>query len=217
MRTESWGVCLTGGKAPELASVEWLLKRRKLCVAADSGLELADEYGVTPDLVVGDMDSLVRTELLEYVDPDRISVAPEDKDETDSEIGIRALRDHGCDRIALIGGGGGRLDHLVAILSMFDRALRPKIWASETSFVLSLDDSVEIHGHRGSLISFFPIGEGPWRMQSVGLQWSLDSLEWQRGDIGVSNRIVGSVMRVSMKRGRLIMIGDIDLLPGALG
>jgi len=188
-----------------------------MCVAADSGLELADEYGVIPDLVVGDMDSLVRTELLENVDPDRISVSPEDKDESDSEIGIRALRDHGYDRIALIGGGGGRLDHLVAILSMFDRALRPKIWASETSFVLSLDDTVEIRGRAGSKISFFPVGGGPWRMQSIGLQWSLDSLEWQRGDVGVSNRIVESFMQVSMKRGRLIMIGDIELLPGALG
>ncbi len=213
-QVNSWGVCLTGGEAPGRKHVASLLAKSSFCVAADSGLDLAQRYGVVPDLVVGDMDSLQNLALLESFDSDRIVKYSHDKDDTDTEIALQKLQERGFDRLALIGGGGGRLDHLVAILSLFDRALKPDIWVTDESYVVSVETSVEIENRVGSGVSFFPVGAGPWRMISEGLQWPLDKTRWQRGDIGISNRITETSMKVSVKSGRLVMIGGLDTLPG---
>lgn len=210
----SWGICLTGGEAPGRDHVASFLDKSSYCVAADSGLHLARSYGVVPDMVVGDMDSLQNAKFLDSFDPKQIVRYAHEKDDTDTEIALKVLREHEIDRIVLIGGGGGRLDHLVAILSLFDRALRPDIWVANESYVVSVDANVEITDQLGSRISFFPVGPGPWVMVSEGLEWPLAGTSWKRGDIGISNRITKTEMKVTLESGRLVMIGELHTLPG---
>ena len=214
MNKDTWGIVLTGGKAPSQDAVISLLAKADRLVAADSGLDLAFSYGVSPDIVVGDMDSLANTDLLcEFAESD-VRRYSHEKDETDTEIAIRTLVEDGFDKIGLIGGGGGRLDHLFAIYALFERQNRPRVWITDSGFVVSVDSLIEVHDCVGMGISFFPVGRRICRMQSSGLQWSLDGLRWAHGDCGVSNVITDGVMRVSVKSGRLIMVGDLDVLSG---
>ena len=111
---------LIGGEGPDRSHLEGLLAECEMIVAADSGLDLADRLGLQPDLVVGDMDSLADHARLDAFPPNRVKVFPSDKDETDTEIGLRLLRERGFRRVILVGGGEGRLDHLMGILSLFD-------------------------------------------------------------------------------------------------
>jgi thiamine pyrophosphokinase len=89
-------------------------------IAADSGLALAPILGCTVDLVVGDLDS---------VDPDQLAAAraagaeverhPVDKDRTDLAIALDVAMSRSPDRITVVGGHGGRLDHLLANAALF--------------------------------------------------------------------------------------------------
>jgi thiamine pyrophosphokinase len=179
-------------------------------VAADSGLEHVLSAGLEPDLVVGDMDSLRDRGLLERFPPERVRAFDEDKDDTDTEIALKTLYEEGYEEVVLAGGGGGRLDHLVGILSLFDRDRHPAVWLTARDEVTAIDAVLERSGLRGQTVSFFPVGRETCRMRSEGLKWPLDGLEWQHGDVGISNEVTGETLRVSMESGRLIMVRSLE-------
>lgn len=153
--------------------------------AADSGLDVLRSWGVKPDLVVGDMDSIADPSVLaEYPD---VMPFPRDKDDTDTEIGIRALRSRGFGRIVIAGGGGGRLDHLLAVRALLERPDGPDEWLTRSERVVRLEDPTTFNVNAGSTISVFPLAGGASGMKSSGLKWPLDGLWWDQGHFGVSN------------------------------
>ena len=81
------GVLLIGGKAPNRKAITGILTRADHIVAADSGFDLARTYGIVPDIVVGDMDSVSSSEAFRTFPDERKRIYSEDKDETDTEIG----------------------------------------------------------------------------------------------------------------------------------
>lgn len=203
------GVLFTGGEGPARARIEEALESARFVIAADSGWDLAREMGVTPDLVVGDMDSIRERHILDALPRERVRVFDPEKDETDTEIGLRLLFERGATDVTLVGGGGGRLDHLIGILATFDRDVRPTRWVTRTDEVRSVEGSFRIDGVRNQTLSFFPVGAGPWRMRSSGLRWPLDALAWIRGDVGISNYGIDDRVNVEMITGRLIMVRSI--------
>jgi thiamine pyrophosphokinase len=84
-----------------------------LVVAADGGAELGFARGVHVDVAVGDFDSISPEGLaaLEGLGT-RIERHPREKDATDLELALAVARDIRARRVIVIGGGGGRLDHL---------------------------------------------------------------------------------------------------------
>ena len=211
------GIVLIGGNAPEKKWYEKIARYHDMVVAADSGLDLAISYGISHiDRIVGDMDSLKNSAVLDRFEKDRIDIYSHEKDETDTEIGLRTLRNAGCTDLTIWGGGGGRNDHFIAILSLFDRELHPRLWVTDKYITVSVDQRIEISGKIGKSVSFFPAGRIPCKMASRGLKWPLDSLSWQKGDVGISNLIIEDTMSVTMIKGRLIMVAELDMLEGVL-
>ena len=80
-------------------------------IAADKGYEALEAYGVPPDLVVGDFDSLGHR-------PSHPNVVqlPSVKDDTDMVYALREGLERGFRRFVLLGGVGGRLEHTLANL-----------------------------------------------------------------------------------------------------
>lgn len=201
------GLLFTGGEGPTRSRLAPFLSGVDLVVAADSGLDLARAAGVEPDLVVGDMDSLSDRSLLEAYG-DRMTVFPPDKDETDTEIGLRFLRQRGARRIIVAGGGGGRLAHLVGVLALFERPSPPAVWLTAREHVELISDRITVEGCLGQTISFFPVGRLAAIQRSSGLKWPLDGLLWRRGDTGISNVAVADRVDVELSRGRLLMVRE---------
>lgn len=200
------GVLLIGGAHPPAKIASRISERADIVVAADSGYDMALQWGIACDYLIGDFDSLESTVEMEKFPQDRIIRAPKAKDQTDTEMGIDLLLRRGVEEITLIGGGGGRLDHLIALVSLFDREKRPHRWYTDSHEVLSVESTVEIKGRKGETVSFFPAGNQICRMKSTGLRWSLDPLTWRHGDAGVSNEIVADIATVSPRAGRLICV-----------
>jgi thiamine pyrophosphokinase len=191
---------ITGGESPPAEFLKHLAVSSDIVIAADSGYDTALAADIDPDLVVGDFDSLSDRELLSIIPAGKVLSYPRDKDDTDTEIAIDAARKRGAAYLVLAGGGGGRLDHLVGILRLFERTQPPREWHTrrESSFSLAAGETASFSTSPGSLVSVFPLGDGPCQgMESQGLQWQLKGLVWKRGYYGISNKSLGSIMKIS--------------------
>ncbi len=210
------GILVTGGEKPAFSSIDSFFSKDIYLCAADSGLDYCLENGLKPDYILGDMDSLSHTGVLDGFDPAIIEKHPADKDHTDTELGLLHLYGLDCDRNILIGGGGGRLDHLLAVCALFDRDKAPDRWITANEEIRLIKDSYNGKGRLDETVSFFPAGPQICRMKSKGLLWPLDNLTWSKGDTGISNRLSQEDFQIVMMSGSLIMIREIPpegLLP----
>jgi thiamine pyrophosphokinase len=200
------GAVFIGSLAPPSALCRKLCEEADIVVAADSGLVTAEEAGVKPDWVVGDMDSLPDLSRLDRYPPERVRRFPRDKDLLDTEIALNLLWDEGCTDIVLI-GGGGRLDHLLALRALFDRPRFPCRWVTDTGDVQAVDEggTLELLVPVDTLVSVLPAAHGPWKSSSDGLKWPLDQVRIERGWVGVSNIACAKRVLFRAERGRFLV------------
>jgi thiamine pyrophosphokinase len=179
-----------------------------LIVAADSGLMLAENAGLRPDWILGDMDSLDDLRRLARYPPSRVLRYPQDKDFTDTELALRLLWEKGCEETWLIGGGGGRTDHLFAIRSLFEREPSPTRWltGAEDIRCLRVQEELTLKLHPGAFLSIFPLGSGPWELRSQDLKWPLEGLPWDRGFFGLSNVLLKAEVSLFADQGRFLVV-----------
>jgi thiamine pyrophosphokinase len=202
----SQGLLVIGGAAPAPGELLLCARGMHLVIAADSGYDHCRAAGLVPDLVVGDMDSLSDPDALERLPAARVMRFPRDKDETDTEIGMRLLLEKGCTRITIAGGGGGRIDHLLGIAGLFERERPPVRWVTDREDMHLVEGELFLEGCRGATVSVFPLGAGAGDMRSEGLFWPLSGLEFARGSAGISNRAVADRIRITVGNGRLLVI-----------
>jgi len=211
------GIVFTGGEGPEPQTFKKLLDERAggelLIVAADSGLALAEASGIIPDWVVGDMDSIDSEKQLSHYPKERVIYYPVDKDYTDTEIALTLLWEKGCEDAWIVGGGGGRLDHIFGIRDLFERDPYPCRWITANEDIRCIDgadkknNSLNLGVGQGKLVSIFPLGDGPWEASSSGLKWELGNAHWKRGLFGLSNvALLNEEIEINVKRGRFMII-----------
>ncbi|MDR0876673.1 MAG: thiamine diphosphokinase [Treponema sp.] len=203
--------CLAGESHP--SAIPATNNGKTIIAAADSGLIAVENAGLTADWITGDMDSLDDQKRLEKYPADRIVRSPVDKDFTDTELAFSVLREKGCDEIWLVGGGGGRIDHLFAIRSLFEREIFPCRWITAREDIYCIEGPGELNAGKSagkSLVSVFPLGNGPWKATSRGLKWPLDNLVWDRGFFGVSNVAVDGPFSIKAEQGRFMVITPLE-------
>lgn len=204
--SKRWNVVVTGGEAPPRRVVKSLIDNAELVIAADSGVDTCLSWEVEPDLIVGDMDSVANVSVLERFSHDRVIKASREKDETDTELAVRYSVERYSEPVAIVGGGGGRVDHLLGIFSLFHRAQAPFSWITDRDEITRVDGLFRCDLPIGTTVSFFPVGRTSARMRSKGLKWKLDGLEWSSGDAGLSNVVTQRPFTVEMMSGRLVCI-----------
>ncbi len=99
------------GAAPT-GDISGLIPENRFILAADGGVNAVKALGLTPDLTLGDFDSLG------YVpDTDNVERHPVEKDDTDMGLAVKKALSLGYTRLFLFGGmGGTRPDHTLANL-----------------------------------------------------------------------------------------------------
>ena len=212
-RRSSTGLLLLGSAGPTPAVVSPFLDRVGLVVAADSGFDLAVELEIEPDLVVGDLDSVTRIAELARLPAHRVRRADRDKALTDAELGLQVLTGRGCTRIIVAGGGGGRFDHQLAVLGLFERDPRLQVWLTEAEHMEVIEGCAHFRGHLGCTVSLFPLSGTAEGLASCGLRWPLDGIRLRRGYASVSNVVVANDWQVAVETGRLLMIRNLGRLP----
>ena len=191
-----------------------------LVVAADGGARHAAALGVAIDHWVGDADSLDADALAALeaagVPLDR---ARPDKDETDTELAIRAALRLGADGIVLLGAlGGRRIDHALAnigLLSLPELHDRPAVILDERARLSVLAGraadgeaaQAELVGRPGDLVSLLPIGADVTGVSTTRLAYPLDDEPLPAGTPrGLSNVVTEPGATVRLRAGRLLVV-----------
>jgi thiamine pyrophosphokinase len=185
-----------------------------LVVAADGGARGARRLGFTIDLVVGDGDSLTPAEL-ERLAAAHVEIrrAPLDKDESDTELAIRAAVERAADKLTVVGAfGGPRFDHAlanVALLALPALNGRSCELLDPTARVRLMTGpaTLELPGRAGDIVSLLPFGDGVLGVTTDGLAYPLRDEPLPAGPArGLSNVRVGQTARVSLREGRLLVV-----------
>jgi len=202
------GILFTGGQGPGIQRCIQLVKDASIIVAADSGLLLARRSGIKPDIIIGDMDSLGVSSILNEYQAESIIKYSHNKDFTDTELALDYLFNKDCDTVWIIGGGGGRLDHLLAVFYLFNRIKSPARWITDNEDIFYLNEGLKLvkKAAEHSIVSVFPLGDGPWQLQSENLKWPVDFYKWEKGKFGISNRTVKNMYSLKSIMGKFLII-----------
>lgn len=177
-------------------------------IAADAGYLACLVAGVTPDLLLGDFDSLERPKDF----PNAIRTAPREKDETDTMLAVRAGLEQGCDTFYFYGAtGGNRLDHTIAnfqtLLWLRQQGARGFIYEEGFIWTVIENESMEItRVAENGLVSVFCMGRDARGVTLEGLHYPLENAVISADrPIGVSNQMLGSEAQITVADGALLV------------
>lgn len=203
-------VVVTGGDPVAPAALD-AVPVGALVVAADSGVDHALALGLAIHTAVGDFDSvtpegLARAEAAGAV----VTHHPRAKDATDLELALDTALELGADRIVVLGGHGGRLDHLLAnaLLLASPRYADVEVVAEMGGArVTVVRARAVLRGDAGDLVSLLP-AHGPARgVRTEGLRFPLADEDLPPGTSrGVSNQLEAAEAVVTLREGTILAI-----------
>ena len=209
MTAPSVAVVIAGGDLLDPDVVEEL-PARAYVVAADSGLDQAQRLGIRVHRVVGDLDSAT-PEALARLSPDvLVDRHPWDKDATDLELALAVVSTLDIDRVLVLGGHGGRLDHLLANAALFASPRSSHLdleWVAGRARVTVVRRTARLHGSSGELITLVPTGGPALGVTTSGLRWPLSGEDLPFGTTrGVSNEFAAPLATVTLSQGCLLAV-----------
>ncbi|MDO5337736.1 MAG: thiamine diphosphokinase [Eubacteriales bacterium] len=213
-------VIISGGNIEEDFALDFLEKNKgALLAAADGGLRFYDRNNLTPQLAVGDFDS-VPEELVQKFEQNGktevLRLCPQ-KDDADTQSLLKILVSRGVRKCALLGGTGTRLDHVFANLELLVYAKRQgcclELYDSHNrAAVISSGEVLRREQQFGKYVSFFPMGCEVTGLTLRGFRYPLTEhhLLASDGGLTVSNEIQDKEARITFSSGTLLMIMSRD-------
>jgi thiamine pyrophosphokinase len=203
-------VVVAGGDAVDPVHLD-PIAHEALVIAADSGIERATELGLAVDVAVGDFDSVSAAALAEVERAGAVVERhPEAKDATDLELALDAALLRHPERILVVGGHGGRLDHFLAnaVLLAAPRYAGVELKAQMgPALVTVIRDVATLQGRPDGLVSLVPVHGGATGVTTEGLAFPLHGEDLLPGSTrGVSNRLLGEEATVRIGGGVLLAV-----------
>jgi thiamine pyrophosphokinase len=206
-------IIVANGYVENGETAEQLLAPGDVIIAADGGALVAQQLGLQPQVVIGDLDSLpggMRTQLQQrgcrFIDH------PARKDETDTELAIQHALEMGAEEIVLLGAVGGRLDHTLANVLLLGMAALEGVTVRMVTgntdvWLIRAGEDLEIHGQPGDTVTLLPLGQDAAGITTTGLEWALDNDTLYFGPArGVSNLMTAETARVALREGLLLAL-----------
>lgn len=182
-----------------------------MVICADSGCEHALKFGILPDLVVGDFDSISK-DTLDYLNRNNVSIVhpPCDQDKTDTQLAVEEAMALGASHIAILGGMGDRFDQTLAnaqlLIFLWERGIEGYL-TDGRQYVYLLADKLELSGQPGECISILPLDRVLEGLCIKGLKYELDGYTVYMGDTRtISNEFIGGTAVVSVCKGMAFVI-----------
>lgn len=199
------------GELPDLAKARALLREDDFVLCADGGTRHALALGLMPNLVIGDLDSIEKSQLQELEQASiSIELFPHDKNEIDLELAIRRALELEPIQILILAALGGRLDQTlanVALLSDPDLAARNIRLDDGIEELFFCRDQVEVQGRSGDIVSLLPWGAPVHGVRTHGLKWALnDETLHPEKTRGISNEMISDVASIEIKSGLLLIV-----------
>ncbi len=184
-----------------------LLKDEKDIFCADGGLKYALDLNIFPLEVWGDFDS-IDDSLLEKAKKNGSKIVSFDKrkDFTDGELIISEISKRNFKKIVVLGGLGGRTDHLLTNLNLLFK-FENVFFIDEKETIFKVDYHTEIKNEKGKTISFIPMSDTVEGLTLKGFEYPANNFTVKRGDsLCTSNVIKDNTATVNFNFGKLIGI-----------
>ncbi len=213
------GLIITGGNIrDEFACEKIKTGGYDMIMAADSGMDFLYRNHLTPDIIVGDFDSVDHDALDFFREDKRIEFCRLDpvKDDTDTEYAIRDALSRGITQLTILGGTGSRLDHVLGNISLLGIGLEENVeieLVDEHNRVRMIDKPLSIRRDEqfGRFVSLIPYTGNVEHVTLTGFKYTLD--DYTMGgfnSLGVSNEIKEEVARIEFSSGILLVIESVD-------
>lgn len=204
-------IIFANGELPNKEKAHALLGENDFIIAADGGTRHVLALGRTPNVLIGDLDSITKEDRgkMEQVGVEIIQ-HPHDKNEIDLELAIQHALTLNPEQIIIIAALGGRLDQTLGNISLLSDT-RP------ATFDLRLDDGIEevffcrsesnIKGASGDIVSLIPWQGGVTGILTTGLKWILQNETlYPHKTRGISNEMTDNIATIQIKSGLLLIV-----------
>ena len=193
--------------AAEFDSLAQPLEKEDLIIAADGGLRHLQTLGISPDVILGDFDSLG------YI-PEGANVFPVEKDDTDAMLAIRHGLKLGFRQFVIYGGmGGSRPDHTMANLQalqyLAEQGARGYLVGKDHLVTVAAAETVVFSPAAEGILSVFCLGNDAQGVTLSGLKYPLiDGTLTSSFPLGASNHFTGQNASVTVGTGCLLLFWD---------
>lgn len=190
-------IVLNGEKIEDLQ-----INSEDFVICADGALNFLNKKNITPNLIVGDFDSLgfVPENSIQY---------PTDKDLTDGEIALIKAKELGAKRVRITCAGGFRDDHFLGNLALLEIAENIGIFATiETRYseIYLVTNSIEINVAKNCYVSLIAL-ENSTISYSNGLKYEYNNTKLLRAStLGVSNVTISDNIELKIDSGKVLLI-----------
>jgi thiamine pyrophosphokinase len=184
-------------------------------IAVDGGANHCRALGLLPDLIVGDLDSLLPETLAHFTRAGiPIERHPVHKNETDLELALLGAVRQGAECILLAGALGGRLDMALSNVLLLTqphlRQVRVELWEAQRTTWLLRPPGEVVHGQPGDTLSLLPLQGDATGLRTEGLAYPLrDETLFFGQTRGLSNVFAASLARIQLEAGLLLAVHSI--------
>jgi thiamine pyrophosphokinase len=202
-------VILAGGDLKVRPIIKEMLRDAALVVAADSGLHHAVTLDLTPDIIVGDFDSVHPEVLEQFPDVPKKSYSRH-KDLLDLEIALGVVLEQAASSIHILGATGGRFDQSLAALFIAARFKREGIDISlhghQDVYFLSGLESQRYAVAAGQRFSVLSLSDSSV-VSLVNATYPLNEFALEYGvGLGISNEVKTSPLTVNVHAGLAVVV-----------
>lgn len=182
-------------------------------IAADAGYDHLDRAGRTPDLIMGDFDSL------SYIPQgENVIMVPSEKNDTDTMLAVKKALSLGYGGIIIYGGTGGRFDHTVANLQTLyyiaENGGQGYLIGNDCVCTVIKNGGLTLPPRPEGYISVFAQSGQARGVRLKGLKYPLVNATLTCDfPLGVSNEFIGHPVEISVDDGTLLVVlegGDHD-------
>lgn len=207
--------CIVIG-AGDCSVAEIAMENGDLCIAVDNGYACCRKFGIVPQMIIGDMDSMDENlledmEQIEASFPERVVRLCPEKDDTDMLTALRIGMEKGYRRFFIYGALGGRIEHTIAniqcLIYLKNNGARGYILDGGITMSVLREETVAFGNTEEGYLSLFSLGEKAEGVTITGMKYLLtDAKITNDYPIGISNEFIGEESRIEVKRGMLLLI-----------
>lgn len=177
-----------------------------LVIAADGGFDTLYNFGIKPDLIVGDLDSIDSV-------PRGIEIVrfPTKKDETDIHLAYLEGTKRGYEFFKIFGGTGGRSDHTFAnyclLMHIRDNGGRAELIDELGGAFVIKNERIVLRGKPGRHLSVFAFGGLAKGVYITGAEYEVKNTELSPSfPLGVSNSFLDKPVEIEVEDGYLLIM-----------
>lgn len=186
-------------------------------IGADRGAEFLIRNGYTPDLALGDFDSVTpnQMQLIENSSKELLTCDAIDKDWTDTELALREAISRGYQHIIILGALGTRFDHGLGNVHLLRQAHEQGAFLSfidEHNEIRLCTDTIRLEANSHfPYVSLLPLTMEVTGVTLVGFRYPLENAILELGwSIGISNILEAEFGEIRVADGMLLIIRSRD-------